>query len=118
MVKGNYYETLYLFRPDIREDELKKVQDKLNEALGHHEAEVFKWEKWSERDLAYPIDKYIRGIYYIIVYKAATGIVAEMEKNLRFFNTDVLRFITVKIKEDAALREKASSANQTQEGGE
>jgi small subunit ribosomal protein S6 len=113
-VKPNYYETLYVVRPDIKEEELAKIQQKLNEALAAHEGEIIKSDKWAQRELAYEIKDYTRGVYYIIVFKALPGAVAELERHLRFYNTDVLRFITVAISENAAKREKAAAESKSQ----
>ncbi len=107
-IKPNFYETLYVVRPDIKEEELTKVQQKLDESIAAHEGEIIKSDKWAQRELAYEIKDHTRGTYYIMVFKALPGVVAELEKHLRFYNNDVLRFMTVGISEDAANREKAS----------
>jgi small subunit ribosomal protein S6 len=117
MTELNYYETLYLTRPDLTDEELSKVQGKLNEAITNHDGEIFKSEKWAERNLTYRIGKFTKGVYYILIYKALPSVVAEVEKNLRFYNTDVLRFMTVKIKKEIALGEKAASEIHVEEGG-
>jgi small subunit ribosomal protein S6 len=117
MTELYYYETLYLIRPDLTEDELSKVQGKLKEAIENHEGEIFKSDKWSERNLAYKIGKFTKGVYYILIYKALPSVVAEVENNLRFYNTEVLRFITVRIKKETALSEKAASEIHLEEGG-
>ena len=114
-VKPNYYETLYVVRPDIKEEELAKIQQKLNEALSAHEGEIIKSDKWAQRELAYEIKKYTRGTYYIIIFKALPGAAAELERHLRFYNTDVLRFMTVKISENAANREKFAAETKERE---
>ncbi len=113
----NFYETLYLTRPDISEDELSKVQKRLDDTISNHEGEIIKSEKWDERDLAYTIGDYTKGVYYILVYKSLSSVVKEIEKNLRFFNTDVLRFITLNIQDEMAPREQASTQEQTDNGG-
>ncbi|MFI5324120.1 MAG: 30S ribosomal protein S6, partial [Thermodesulfobacteriota bacterium] len=46
---------------------------------------------WAQRELAYEIKNYTRGVYYIMIFKALPGVVAELEKHLRFYNSDVLR---------------------------
>ncbi len=113
MSKLNYYETLYLTRPDLTDDELAKVQARINDVISNHEGEVLKSDKWAERNLAYRVNNYSKGIYYILVYKALPGVVAELEKNFKFLNTDVLRFITLRIKEEAALKDKPVSETQS-----
>ncbi len=116
MRKLRYYETLYLTRPDLTDDELSKVQGRLSETISKHDGEIIRSEKWKERDLAYRIGDHNRGIYYLLIYKSLPGAVNEMEKNLRFFNTDVLRFITLSIDEGEARRGADSSEMTTNEG--
>ncbi len=117
-MKGlRYYETLYLTRPDLTEEELAKVQNRLHETISRHDGEILKSEKWKERDLAYRIGDHKRGIYYLLVYKSMPSAVNEMEKNLRFFNTDVLRFITLNIEEDEASPATESSSTNSENGG-
>lgn len=110
-----YYETLYLVRPDIKEEELSKIQNRLSDSLSSHEAELYKSDKWAQRNLAYEIQDHTKGVYYIIVYKALPGVVAELEKHLRFYKSDVLRFMTVKIDEDAANRARLAEDSKPEE---
>lgn len=110
-IKPNYYETLYVVRPDLTEEDLAKIQQKLNDAIAAHEGEIIKSDKWGQRELAYEIQDHKRGIYHILISKALPGVVADLEKHLRFYNNDVLRFMTVAITEDAANREKATPEN-------
>ncbi len=105
--KPRYYETLYIIRPDIKEEDLAKIQQRLRDAISANEGEIIKFDKWAQRELAYEIQNYSRGVYYIIIFKSLPGAVAELERHLRFYNTDVLRFITVSITEAAANKERA-----------
>jgi len=114
--KTKNYETLYLVRNDINEEELSTIQTKLNEAISSNQGEIQKSEKWAEKDLAYPIKDYTKGIYYIMNYKAIPSVVSEMEKHLRFYNDDVLRFITVVTDEEAG-ESDTNSGETTNEGG-
>ncbi len=114
-VKPRYYETLYIIRPDIKEEELAKIEQRLHDALAAHEGEIIRFDKWAQRELAYEILDYNRGTYYIIIFKSLPGAVAELERHLRFYNTDVLRFMTVSITEAAANKEKAAQENKAAE---
>lgn len=100
--KRNFYETLYLVRPDMGEDELSAIQGKLAAALKENEAETIRNEKWDERDLAYEVRGYRRGAYHILTYKALPGAPAALEKHLGFYKSDIMRFITVSVGEDQA----------------
>ena len=94
-IKPKSYETLYLVRPDISGEDLTSIQDKLTKSIASSEGEIQKNEKWADRDLAYPINDYTKGSYYILVYKALPKVVADLEKHLSFHKTDILRFMTV-----------------------
>lgn len=117
-VKPKYYETFYLVRPDINDEELSAIQDKINKSISSNDGETIKSEKWDERELAYPIADYKKGIYYIQVYKALPNVVSDIEKNLRFHSSEVLRFITVKIDEDQAIEnQKVQKVDSSISGG-
>ncbi len=107
-ITPNYYETLYLTRPDLKEEDLAKIQQKLLDSISNNEGEIVKAEKWAERELPYEIQDHKRGIYYILVFKAMPDSSKEVEKHLQFYRTDVLRFMTLKITEEAANKHKKS----------
>lgn len=117
-LKPNYYETLYVVRPDLKEEELEKIQSKLPEFINSHEGEILRSDKWADRELAYEIQDHKRGTYYILVFKALPTAMKEIEKHLRFYNTDVLRFMTVKIEEEQALKEKNAAEAKNEEAPE
>lgn len=110
VARPRYYETFYLVRPDLREEELATIQSKLEDAITKNQGEIFKSQKWGERELAYEINKYTKGIYYLTTYKAIPSATQEIEKLLRFHNTDVLRFITVRIEEEDAMEREPVEA--------
>ncbi len=101
-IQPKFYETLYLVRPDINSDDLATIQEKVTKAINSDEGEITRDEKWAERDLAYPIDDYTRGTYYIVEFKAFPRVIANIEKHLAFHNVDVLRFMTVSVDEPSA----------------
>lgn len=111
--KTRFYETLYLLRNDINDEELSTIQEKLNRAVDSNNGKILKSEKWDERELAYPIKDYTKGIYYIMTYEAVPSVPKDIEKHLRFHNDDVLRFITVVTDEEQASgKQKEAAAEQ------
>jgi len=112
-ITPNYYETLYITRPDLPEEDLAKIQQKLQDSISNNQGETVKAEKWAERELAYEIQDHKRGIYYILVFKALPDASKEIEKHLQFYNTDILRFMTLKITEEAANKNKKSKEDKT-----
>ena len=65
-ITPNYYETLYITRPDIQEEDLAKIQQKLQDSISSNEGEIIKADKWAERNLAYEIQDHKKGTYYIL----------------------------------------------------
>jgi len=110
-IKPKHYETLYLVRPDLSSEDLTTIQDKVTKAIKSGEGEITKDEKWAERDLAYPINDFTRGTYYIVEFKALPNVIASIEKHLAFHNTDVLRFMTINVEEPSANAAEAPAAS-------
>jgi len=104
MSKPQYYETLYVLRPDVDDAEKDSLMEKISSAVAKHSGEVMKSDVWAERTLAYKIENYSKGTYYILIYKALPEVVVELEKVFRGARTDVLRFITVKTDEASAAK--------------
>ena len=81
MEMQRFYETLYITRPDISDEDISKVQNTLNDIITNNKGEVLKSEKWAERELSYAIENYTKGIYYLMVYKSPPKVVTELEKS-------------------------------------
>src|SRR6185436_14619107 len=60
---------------------------------------VLKLDNWGKRKLAYEVRKQLKGIYLYWRYLATSGVVEELERNLRMLDS-VIRYYTVKVDED------------------
>ncbi len=109
-IQPKFYETLYLVRPDISPDDLTVIQEKVTSSINSGNGEITRDEKWADRDLAYPINDYTRGTYYIVEFKALPNVIAGIEKHLAFHNVDVLRFMTVNVEEPSAKAAEAPAS--------
>jgi len=90
------YETTFLTRSEMTDENLKNLQDKLAQVVSSFKGEVVLSEDWGKRKLAYPIKKETRGHYTYLVYTGTSEIVHEIERNLRLHD-QVLRFLTVNL---------------------
>jgi len=99
-IEPSKYETLYLVRPDISPDDLLTIQNRVEQSVAGNGGEMIKSEKWAERDLAYRIENYTRGTYYIAVYAADPKAVTDIERYFNLSKNNVLRFMTVKYIEE------------------
>jgi len=90
-----YYETLIITKPTLSDEEKQKIVDDLKEIISKYNGEVAAVDNIGVRELAYEIQKFPRGHYYIIYYKGTPEGVRELERIMRY-NEDLLRFMTVK----------------------
>ena len=99
-IEPKKYETLYLVRPDISPEDLLTIQNRVEQSVAANGGEMIKSEKWAERNLAYRIENYTRGTYYIAVYAAEAGAVTDIERYFNLSRNNVLRFMTVRYIEE------------------
>jgi len=90
-----YYETMYILRPDIPEDEVDSHLKKYNEILEKSGTDVLDSQMRGKRRLAYPIAKHKEGIYVQLSHKGDGQQVAILERAMRL-SEDVIRYLTVK----------------------
>ena len=95
MSEQPYYETMYILRPDIPEEEVDSHLKKYNEILEKSGAEVLDSQMRGKRRLAYPIAKHKEGIYVQLSHKGDGQQVALLERAMRL-SEDVIRYLTVK----------------------
>lgn len=93
------YETIFITRPEMTDDALKTLQERLTNVVSQYKGEMALTEDWGRRKLAYPIQKETRGQYTYFVYTGTGDIVHEIERNLRL-NDQVLRFLTVNLEQE------------------
>ena len=95
MSEKPYYETMYILRPDIPEEEVDSHLKKYSELLEKSETEVLDSQMRGKRRLAYPIAKHKEGIYVQLSHKGNGQQVAILERAMRL-SEDVIRYLTVK----------------------
>ena len=90
-----YYETMYILRPDIPEEEVDSHLKKYSEILVKSGTEVLDSQMRGKRRLAYTIAKHKEGIYVQLSHKGNGQHVAILERSMRL-SEDVIRYLTVK----------------------
>ena len=90
-----YYETMYILRPDIPEEEVDSHLKKYSEILVKSGTEVLDSQMRGKRRLAYTIAKHKEGIYVQLSHKRNGQQVAILERSMRL-SEDVNRYLTVK----------------------
>jgi small subunit ribosomal protein S6 len=90
-----YYETMYILRPDIPEEEVESHVNKYRDLVIEAGGEVLDNQMRGKRRLAYPIAKHREGIYVQINHNGDGQHVAPLERAMRL-SEDVIRYLTVK----------------------
>jgi len=90
MTQQPYYETMYILRPDIPEEEVESHVTKYRDILTEAGAEVLDNQMRGKRRLAYPIAKHKEGIYVQLSHNGDGQQVGVIEKAMRLRRCDSL----------------------------
>ena len=104
-----HYELVFVLKPTLTEEEQKKIVESVQNLITSNDGEIYNFEKWGRKELAYPIQKFNSGYYYLINYKTENSqLPIKLENNLRL-NEDIIRFLNFKIKPKKEEKETAGA---------
>lgn len=89
------YETMYILRPDLGEEQTNLAIAKYQNILTENGAEEIETQHRGRRRLAQEIGKHREGIYVQMNYKCNGSQIALLERAMRL-SEDVIRYLTVK----------------------
>ena len=107
-----YYETMYILRPDIAEEEVTNHINKYNKLLEKLGGKVLDSQMRGKRRLAYQIAKHREGIYVQLSHQGDGQHIFKIEKAMRL-SEDVIRYMT--IKQEGSLPTPRPSSKNSQE---
>jgi len=93
------YETIYILRPDMPEDGMAQVNDRLSGILEREGAKLLKQDIWGKKKLAFEVKKHPKGVYVHLNYLSKPDVIREIERNLRLLEP-VLSYQTIKVADD------------------
>jgi small subunit ribosomal protein S6 len=85
------YEIVYIAHPDLEENALNEVTEKVKGWVTEAGGSIIKADFWGRRRLAYAIKKQKEGQYMLLRVKLEPTSVSAIERNLRFLEP-VMRF--------------------------
>jgi small subunit ribosomal protein S6 len=91
----NCYETLFVVKPTLTEEETTAQIEKIKAVLEKEGAELLATNDMGMRKLAYPVQKNSRGYYTVLFFKADGTTISELERNLKI-NEEVIKFLTIR----------------------
>ncbi|PAF54366.1 30S ribosomal protein S6 [Helicobacter sp. 13S00482-2] len=90
-----HYETMFIVKPTLVEEEIKSKIDFYKEVITKNGGVITTCIDMGMRNLAYEIKKSSRGYYFVIYFQANPSLILELERLYRI-NEDILRFIVIK----------------------
>jgi len=90
-----HYENLVIVKPTLTEEEIKNTLTLVEEVITSNGGEIIGRDAMGMKKLAYPIEKNMRGYFYVMYYTVAPSAISEIERRFRI-NEEILRFVTMK----------------------
>ena len=106
------YETIILVKPDIGDDPLNKLAQRVKGIIDAGQGKFIALDNWGKRKLAYDIEKYPKAVYLHAHYLGKSDLPHELERNLRI-SDDVIRYMSIVLKADVDAAAYESKALET-----
>ena len=90
------YEAMFIFRPDLKEEGQKTLISELEKVLKQNQAKIENSGIFGRRHLAFELNKYKEGLYYLINFSASSDAIIPNLKQACKINEDVLRILVLK----------------------
>ncbi len=92
------YESVVVFKPTLTEDEVQKKLQELKELIQRKGGEVLNITDWGVKQLAYPIQRFNHGRYFIIHVRSQNP---QLPNELDFhykISEDIIRWLNIQVK--------------------
>lgn len=93
------YEIMFIVRPTLAEDEIKKVASNFQKTLESNGAKVTGVDAWGQKTLAYDIkvgnDTYKSGYYFVVTLEAGDDKAVKEFDRLALISNDIIRHIII-----------------------
>ena len=86
-----FYEAVVIVHPDATLEQQKELFKKNKATIESFKGSVFSLDTWGKRNLASPIGKNKKAVFFHTLFEASGNVVAELERTMRI-NDRVLRF--------------------------
>ncbi|AFZ43665.1 SSU ribosomal protein S6P [Halothece sp. PCC 7418] len=95
---SNKYETMYIIRPDLTEDQVTQETKKYEAFLQERNVENLTIRNHGKKRLAYNIGKHQDGIYVQMNYQIEGDVISQLQRQMRL-SENVIRFLTLTVDE-------------------
>ena len=88
------YEFVYVVQPDAEPERLAEIHARVESAIEGGQGRILLRDDWGKRRLAYEIQKFQKGHYFLVEMLGDGKFISELERGLRL-DPDVLRYLTI-----------------------
>lgn len=92
----NKYEIMFIVRPDLDEEGTKALVENFTNVLTTNGANVLETNDWGMKELAYEIQKYKKGHYFLLVTEADSAEANNEFDRLALISEDIIRHMIIK----------------------
>ena len=93
------YEIMFIVRPTLGEDEVKKVVKDFSDIITKNDGKVTKEENMGQRELAYEIKDFKSGYYFVFEVEAKDDKAIKEFDRLALINNDIVRHLITIVEE-------------------
>ena len=91
------YEIMFIIRPTLSEDEVKKVVNNFKKVITDNGSKVTDVKEMGQRELAYEIKKFKSGYYFVFEVEAKDDKAIKEFDRLGLISSDMIRHLITKI---------------------
>jgi len=91
------YEIMYIVRPNLEEEAIKKVHESFVKLLSDNGANVTETKELGQKQLAYEIKKYKTGYYFLINLEAENDKAIKEFDRLALISEDIIRHLVINL---------------------
>ena len=93
------YEIMFIVRPTVGEDELKKVVTNFSGILTNNGASITETKDMGQREFAYEIKDFKSGYYYVIDLEASDDKAIKEFDRLALISNDIFRHLITRVED-------------------
>lgn len=93
------YEVMFIVKPDLEEANVTAVVNSMKEVLTSKGATIIEEKSMGQRELAYEINKYKMGNYFLFVVESENNEATKEFDRVALINENVIRHLIVKVEE-------------------
>lgn len=93
------YEIMFIVKPNLEEAAMKQIVKDMQSVLESNNAKVLDLKEMGQRDLAYEINKYKTGYYFLFTIETEDLTATKEFDRLSLINENILRHLIVRVED-------------------